>query len=138
MAAWTAAHHPQRVARLVLNTPGNIANKPEVMARLVASTTTAVDDPSDENVRRRVAWLFHDTAQVTDELVNLRRSVYSRPGFRTAIANTLVLQDPVTRARLQLGPVLGLPDHRAHAAALDRPRPHGRSRRGRDAAGLAR
>ena len=32
VAAWTAAHHPERVDRLVLNTPGNIANKPEVMA----------------------------------------------------------------------------------------------------------
>ena len=104
VAAWTAAHHPERVARLVLNTPGNIANKPEVMARLRASTTTAVTDPSDENVRARVAWLFHDTGHVTDELVNLRRSVYSRPGFRTAIANTLVLQDPVTRARFSWDP----------------------------------
>jgi 2-hydroxy-6-oxonona-2,4-dienedioate hydrolase len=104
VAAWTAAHHPERVERLVLNTPGNIANKPEVMARLRASTTTAVEDPSDENVRRRVAWLFHDTGQVTDELVNLRRSVYSRPGFRAAIANTLVLQDPVTRARFSWDP----------------------------------
>jgi 2-hydroxy-6-oxonona-2,4-dienedioate hydrolase len=104
VAAWTAAHHPERVDRLVLNTPGNIANKPEVMARLRASTTTAVEDPSDDNVRRRVAWLFHDTGQVTDELVNLRRSVYSRPGFRAAIANTLVLQDPVTRARFSWDP----------------------------------
>ena len=38
VAAWTAAHHPDRVGRLVLNTPGNIANKPEVMARLRDST----------------------------------------------------------------------------------------------------
>ena len=104
VAAWTAAHHPERVNRLVLNTPGNIANKPEVMARLRASTTTAVTDPSDENVRRRVAWLFHDTSMVTDELVNLRRSVYSRPGFVAAIGNTLVLQDPETRARFSWDP----------------------------------
>ncbi|MEJ2869866.1 alpha/beta fold hydrolase [Actinomycetospora sp. OC33-EN08] len=104
VAAWTAAHHPERVGRLVLNTPGNIANKPEVMARLRASTTTAVTDPSDENVRRRVAWLFHDTSMVTDELVNLRRSVYSREGFVAAIGNTLVLQDPVTRARFSWDP----------------------------------
>jgi 2-hydroxy-6-oxonona-2,4-dienedioate hydrolase len=34
---------------------------------------------------------------VTDELVNLRRAVYSRPGFLTAIGNTLVLQDPEIR-----------------------------------------
>ncbi|HEY0933471.1 MAG TPA: alpha/beta fold hydrolase, partial [Trebonia sp.] len=47
VAAWTAAHRPDRVERLVLNTPGNIANKPEVMKRLIESTTAAVRDPSD-------------------------------------------------------------------------------------------
>lgn len=98
VAAWTAAHHPGRVDRLVLNTPGNIANKQEVMARLRASTTRAVDDPSEANVRPRVEWLFHDPSMVTDELVNLRRTVYGREGFRRAVDNILVLQDPVTRA----------------------------------------
>jgi 2-hydroxy-6-oxonona-2,4-dienedioate hydrolase len=97
VVAWTAAHHPDRVSRLVLNTPGNIANKPEVMARLRDSTMAAVRDPSDATVRRRVEFLFHHTEMVTDELVNLRRAVYSRPGFVQAITNTLVLQDPVVR-----------------------------------------
>ncbi|HEV7652072.1 MAG TPA: alpha/beta fold hydrolase [Actinophytocola sp.] len=97
VAAWTAAHHPDRVARLVLNTPGNIANKPEVMARLRDSTMAAVRDPSEDTVRRRVEFLFHHKEMVTDELVNLRRAVYSRPGFIQAITNTLVLQDPVVR-----------------------------------------
>ncbi|HWB37279.1 MAG TPA: alpha/beta fold hydrolase, partial [Rugosimonospora sp.] len=73
VAAWTAAHHPDRVARMVLNTPGNIANKPEVMVRLKESTLAAVRDPSDATVRRRVEFLFHHTEMVTDELVNLRR-----------------------------------------------------------------
>jgi 2-hydroxy-6-oxonona-2,4-dienedioate hydrolase len=97
VAAWTAARQPDRVGRMVLNTPGNIANKPEVMKRLVESTTAAVRDPSDATVRRRVEFLFHHTEMVTDELVNLRRAVYSRPGFLTAIGNTLVLQDPEIR-----------------------------------------
>jgi 2-hydroxy-6-oxonona-2,4-dienedioate hydrolase len=104
VTAWTAAHHPERVERLVLNTPGNIANKPEVMARLRESTLIAVTDPSDANVRRRVEFLFHDTSMVTDELVNLRRAIYGRAGFLTAIKNTLVLQDPVTRARFSWDP----------------------------------
>ncbi|MDO0929950.1 alpha/beta fold hydrolase [Streptomyces sp. TG1A-8] len=97
VAAWTAAHQPGRVARLVLNTPGNIANKPDVMRRLKASTRAAVQDPSDETVRQRVEFLFHHKEMVTDELVNLRRAVYSRPGFVQAIENTLVLQDPEVR-----------------------------------------
>ena len=97
VAAWTAAYQPDRVDRLVLNTPGNIANKPEVMARMRDSTLAAVLDPSDATVRRRVEFLFHHTDMVTDELVVLRRAVYSRPGFEQAIRNTLVLQDPMVR-----------------------------------------
>ncbi|MGW0829291.1 alpha/beta fold hydrolase [Streptomyces prunicolor] len=97
VTAWTAAYHPERVERLVLNTPGNIANKPEVMVKMRDSTLAAVRDPSDETVRRRVEFLFHDTSMVTDELVNLRRAVYGRPGFLRAIENTLVLQDPEIR-----------------------------------------
>ena len=97
VAAWLAAHHPDRVDRLVLNTPGNIANKPEVMARLRNSTMAAVRDPNAETVRHRVEFLFHHKEMVTDELVDLRRAVYSRPGFVQAITNTLVLQDPVVR-----------------------------------------
>ncbi|MGW6277019.1 alpha/beta fold hydrolase [Kribbella sp. NPDC055071] len=97
VAAWTASHHPDRVDGLILNTPGNIANKPEVMERLKASTMAAVTDPSDETVRRRVEWLFHDKSQVTDELVRLRQAVYTRPGYLRAIENTLVLQDPAVR-----------------------------------------
>jgi 2-hydroxy-6-oxonona-2,4-dienedioate hydrolase len=97
VAAWTAAFHPERVDRLVLNTPGNIANKPEVMTRMRETTLAAVRDPSDATVRRRVEFLFHHTEMVTDELVTLRRAVYGRPGFLTAIGNTLVLQDPVVR-----------------------------------------
>ncbi|MET9229793.1 alpha/beta fold hydrolase [Lentzea sp. NPDC003310] len=97
VVAWVAAHFPGRVDRLVLNTPGNIANKPEVMQRMRDSTMAAVTDPSEETVRRRVEFLFHHKEMVTDELVNLRRQVYSRPGFVQAITNTLVLQDPVVR-----------------------------------------
>jgi 2-hydroxy-6-oxonona-2,4-dienedioate hydrolase len=97
VVAWTAAHHADRVDRLVLNTPGNIANKPDVMTRMRDSTMAAVLDPSDETVRRRVEFLFHHKELVTDELVGLRRQVYGRPGFVQAMTNTLVLQDPAIR-----------------------------------------
>jgi 2-hydroxy-6-oxonona-2,4-dienedioate hydrolase len=104
VVAWTAAYRPDRVDRLILNTPGNIANKPDVMARMRDSTMAAVLDPSDATVRRRVEFLFYNKEMVTDELVNLRRTVYSRPGFVQAITNTLVLQDPVVRADFSWDP----------------------------------
>ena len=56
------------------------------------SPLAAVRDPSDATVRRRIEFLFHHKEMVTDELVNLRRSVYSRPDFERAITNTLVLR----------------------------------------------
>ena len=67
------------------------------VATTTASTLTAVTEPTWENIERRVAWLFHDKTQVTDELIALRRAVYTRPGFERAIRNTLVLQDPEVR-----------------------------------------
>jgi 2-hydroxy-6-oxonona-2,4-dienedioate hydrolase len=97
VVAWAAAHHPGLFGRVVLNTPGNIANKPEVMARMRDSTLAAVQNPDDATVRARVEFLFWHKDMVTDELVNLRRAIYTRPGYERAILNTLVLQDPDIR-----------------------------------------
>ena len=97
VVAWTAAHHPDRVERLVLNTPGNITNKSAVMAKMRDSTRAAVQDPSYATVRSRVEFLFHHKELVTDELVGLRQAVYMRPGFRRSVENILVLQDPEVR-----------------------------------------
>ncbi len=97
VAAWTAAHAPDRVLGLVLNTPGNITNKPEVMATVRDSSLKAVREVSPETVRARVAWLFHDKSQVTDELVALRLAIYSQPGFEQAMSNIVAVQDPEHR-----------------------------------------
>jgi len=93
VAAWTAAHHAARVGRLVLNTPGNVTNKPEVMAAVRDSSLKAVREASPETVRARVEWLFHDTTMVTDELVALRLAIYTQPGFLTAMTNIVAVQN---------------------------------------------
>lgn len=93
VAAWAAAHYPDRVGRLVLNTPGNVNNKPDVMARLKESSMKAVREASLEEVRARVEWLFHDKSLVTDELVRLRLAIYTQPGFEQAMKNILAVQD---------------------------------------------
>jgi 2-hydroxy-6-oxonona-2,4-dienedioate hydrolase len=104
VAAWTAAHHPERVDRIVLNTPGNITNKPEVMATVRDSSLKAVREASTESVRARVAWLFHDKSQVTDELVALRLQIYSQPGFEQAMRNIVAVQDWEHRAPFAWSP----------------------------------
>jgi 2-hydroxy-6-oxonona-2,4-dienedioate hydrolase len=104
VAAWTAAHHPERVDRLILNTPGNIANKPAVMEKVKQSSLAAARTPTLEAVRARVEWLFHDTSFVTDELVRLRQRIYSQPGFVRAMEHIVSVQDPEVRKAFAWGP----------------------------------
>jgi 2-hydroxy-6-oxonona-2,4-dienedioate hydrolase len=99
VAAWTAAQHPERVSKLVLNTPGNIKDKIGVMEGIKASSLRAVREASLETVRRRVEWLFYDKSLVTEELVRIRLAIYSQPGFLRAMENIVVLQDPEVRSR---------------------------------------
>lgn len=94
-----AAAHPERVRSLILNTPGGTMATPEVMERIRSLSQAAADDPSEERIRARLEWLMADPATVTDELVAVRRGVYSRPGFAESMRHILCLQDPDIRRR---------------------------------------
>jgi 2-hydroxy-6-oxonona-2,4-dienedioate hydrolase len=94
-----AARHPDRVDRLVLNTPGGTMATPEVMERIRSLSQAAADDPSEERIRARLEWLMADPSSVTDELVAIRRGIYSRPGFAESMRHILCLQDPEIRRR---------------------------------------
>ncbi|WP_300007596.1 alpha/beta fold hydrolase [Pseudonocardia sp.] len=94
-----AAAHPERTGKLVLNTPGGTMASPEVMDRIRGLSQAAADDPSDERIRARLQWLMADPATVTDELVEIRRAIYSRPGFADSMRHILCLQDPDIRRR---------------------------------------
>ncbi|NUP34837.1 MAG: alpha/beta fold hydrolase, partial [Streptomycetaceae bacterium] len=94
-----AAAHPERVRRLVLNTPGGTMARPDVMAQIRTLSQAAADDPSPARIRARLEWLTADPASVTDELVDVRRTVYARPGFARSMRHILCLQDPAVRER---------------------------------------
>lgn len=94
-----AVAHPDRVQRMVLNTPGGAMSRPEVMERLRSLSQHAADEPSEANIRARLEWLMADNATVTDELVAVRRTIYSREGFATSMRHILCLQQPEVRAR---------------------------------------
>ena len=94
-----AVRYPERVGRLVLNTPGGTMATPEVMERIRSLSQAAADDPSEERIRVRLEWLMADPKSVTDELVAIRRGVYSRPGFSDSMRHILCLQDPEVRRR---------------------------------------
>jgi pimeloyl-ACP methyl ester carboxylesterase len=96
VAAWLAVHHPDRVTSLVSVTGAGLqldadgaALTEQVGRQVAAATTKALDAPTREKVRTRLEWLVHDPAVVTDELVETRYRIYTRPDF-AAIAGDLV------------------------------------------------
>lgn len=94
-----AVAHPERVDKLVLNTPGGAVSTPQARARLRTLSQQAAEDPTPERIRARLEWLMADNATVTDELVDIRRTIYSQPTFAESMRSILALQDDEIRAR---------------------------------------
>jgi 2-hydroxy-6-oxonona-2,4-dienedioate hydrolase len=106
LGAWVAVRflltYPDRVDRMVLNTPGGMNANLKAMESLRTLTRDAVTDPTREKVRKRLEWLFRDPSSVTDDLVETRFRIYSQAGYREATELTLCLQEPETRKRNML------------------------------------
>lgn len=103
LGGWVAARfalmYPDRLDRLVLNTTGGSAARPEVMARIKELSQRAADDPSWDFIKARLEWLMADPMQVTDDLVATRQAIYASDGFKHAMKNALVLQEMGIRKR---------------------------------------
>lgn len=99
VAAKFGAQHPDRVGRLVLNTPGGTMATPEVMEKIRTLSQAAADNPTDEKIRARLEWLMADSKSVTDELVKSRQAIYARPGFADSMRHILCLQQVTVRQR---------------------------------------
>jgi 2-hydroxy-6-oxonona-2,4-dienedioate hydrolase len=94
-----AVAHPHRVARMVLNTPGGNLSLPEVRDRIRSLSQGAADDPSEERIRARLEWLMARPDTVSQELVDIRRTIYSRVGFSESMRHIMCLQDGDIRQR---------------------------------------
>lgn len=99
VAGWMAVHHPEWVDRLVLNTAGGWTAYPEVMERISRLTMEAVTDPSPARIRTRLEFLMHDHSKVNDDLVEVRRAIYSQPGYSDIMKRILCLQQMDIRRR---------------------------------------
>ncbi len=99
IVAQYAIDHPERVNRLVLNTAGGLNTDEQVMQRVYNNTMNAVRNASAETVRKRLEWLVHDPAEIPDDLVELRLTIYTQPGFERSMENILCLQNMEIRMR---------------------------------------
>lgn len=99
VAGWMGINTPEMVDRLVLNTAGGWTAFPEVMERIKRLSMEAVRDPSEPRIRTRMEFLMHDKSMVNADLVNVRRSIYSQPGFVDIMERILCLQEMETRQR---------------------------------------
>lgn len=104
VAARLAADHPDRVGRLVLVAPGGTVANPEVMERIRTSTAAAVASDDRDLTRKRLELLMHDPANVSDELVDVRHTIYHRPPFVAGIDELLCLQKMENRVEDLLSP----------------------------------
>jgi 2-hydroxy-6-oxonona-2,4-dienedioate hydrolase len=97
-----AARHPERVDKLVLNTPGGRTFNIEANQRIYDLSMKAVREPSRENVRKRLEWLMHDPADVTDDLVESRYRIYCQPGFIDAMERICCILVPPERRKAMM------------------------------------
>ncbi len=87
LGGWVAMdlgiHHPERVEKLVLNTAwgGKFKDVPESAADYVSLRKTsfeALEHCDEPRIRKRMEWLMAPD-KVTDEIVAVRRAIWSRP-----------------------------------------------------------
>lgn len=91
IAAQFAIDHPERTAKLVLNTAGGLNSDPVTLKRVYEVTKKAVAEATLDSVRARLQWLVHNPADISDDLVELRYRIYTQPGFTHTIEHILCL-----------------------------------------------
>jgi 2-hydroxy-6-oxonona-2,4-dienedioate hydrolase len=102
VAAQFALDHPERVAKIALNTAGGLTADPVVMERLKSLSLAAVENLSRETVRKRLEWLMYDPQNVTEELIDTRYAIYAQPGFLRTMQHIMCLQELDIRQRSML------------------------------------
>lgn len=104
-AAWLSILHPDRVLTLQLIAAGGTKANPEIMERIKTSTRKAVMEDDRDLTRKRLELLmFTADGNVTDELVEVRHTIYHTPDFVAHIDQLLCLQNMEIRQRNLLHP----------------------------------
>jgi|TARA_B110000114_G_scaffold185549_1_gene233093 2-hydroxy-6-oxonona-2,4-dienedioate hydrolase len=109
LGGWTAAilaiEHPERVRTLQLIASGGTKANPEIMARLIKTTTQASMETDVDFTRKRLHLLMHNPQKdASEELVEVRYAVYHQPSFQQNLHNLLSLQNMDIRQRNMMRP----------------------------------
>jgi pimeloyl-ACP methyl ester carboxylesterase len=88
-------HHPDRVERVILNTTAGIRwNRDKVKIDDAGGTNllrerslAAINDPTRETIKKRLEWLMASPDRVTEELIDLRYAIYTRPDTNASLKN---------------------------------------------------
>lgn len=94
-----AAHHPARLATVILSAPGGRVVGERSVDKAQSVSVQAVTEPTFDNVRRRLQVVIHDPANITDELVTVRQAIYRRDPTGTNMAHVSALRRPEPRWR---------------------------------------
>jgi 2-hydroxy-6-oxonona-2,4-dienedioate hydrolase len=79
IAAWFALTYPERVDKIVLNTGAALRLDQEVVERLARLSIDAVQNATEETVRKRLEFLMKDPSDVTEDMVQTRLAIYRQP-----------------------------------------------------------
>jgi len=92
---WLALHHAERLNKIVLNTaagihwkPGTVDEHPETGVNLLRERSlAAIRDPNRETVGKRLEWLMASPDRVTEELIDIRHTLYNLPETQASLTH---------------------------------------------------
>jgi 2-hydroxy-6-oxonona-2,4-dienedioate hydrolase len=95
IAMYFGLHYPDKVNKLILNTAAGVDYEEGTVQvdnaagrdLLRQRSLDAVNNPTEETIRKRLEWLMASPDRVTDELVALRRAIYSEPETRKSLTD---------------------------------------------------
>jgi pimeloyl-ACP methyl ester carboxylesterase len=95
VALYFSLHFPERVDKLILNTTAGIKYDESAVTIDHAGGTNllrerslaAIANPNRETIRKRLEWLMASPDRVTEELIDLRYALYTRPETQASLTN---------------------------------------------------
>jgi pimeloyl-ACP methyl ester carboxylesterase len=107
IACRLALDHPERVGRIVLNTMAGLPIADDegraAFAGLVERSAEAMRTLDAAVVRRRLEWIVADPSCITDELVELRRRIWSQEAWQRIAGRVVSLLLPDRYEPQQIG-----------------------------------